>query len=175
MRAGSRGGEADAPLGTKVRARAGRCTPPPGMMGTHSRGCGTFSSSIWASETETGSDSGPVHASMGSWDDGAAAVLARSSLSLCAEDDDDDDVGASFCHFSRARRRFGVCGPRADSGEKPSKASHAAAKWGNFFSFAARDTEMGSLRLKISEGPRTVPSIPFARGGVIGRGDHRYR
>ena len=172
--AGSRGVDADVLLGIGVSAGVGRCAPP-GMIGTHSRGGGTFCCSVWASETETGSDSGPVPTSMGSWDSDTAAVVARSFLPLRAEKDDDGAVlGVSFCHFSRAWRRFGVFGPRADSGEKPSKASQAVAKCGNRFSFG-RDAEMGRLRLKTSPTPRPVPSIPCARGEVMERGDHQFR
>ena len=75
---GSKGVDADATLGREASAGMGR-RGPPGMMGTHSRGGGTFCCSVCASKAETGSGSGPVPASRDSWECGTAAVVARSS------------------------------------------------------------------------------------------------
>jgi hypothetical protein len=95
-----------------------------------------------------------------------------SSLLLGGEDDAErssgraeDSLGASSRHFSRTRRRFGVCGPRADSGENPSKASQAAAKPRNTSSLRM-GTEVGRLRNRTSLGPE--PAYVYMRKG--GRG-----
>jgi hypothetical protein len=68
--------------------------------------------------------------------------------------------GAILRHFSRARERFRVCGPRADSGEKPSNASQAAAKSGKMFPFGRA---AGRLRRRTSLGPCAV-SLDRGRG-----------
>jgi hypothetical protein len=92
-------------------------------MGTHSREGISFVpvSVIDSVPASTPSASLP-------WDEGdtaSAAAVALSSSSLRAE-----AGGATLRHFSCARKRFGVCGPRADSEEKPSKASQALANSG---------------------------------------------
>lgn len=161
------GADADAAFWARVEfgVCAGRCVPR-GTMGTHSRDDGaTFFCRVWASEAASSDfSSDSVPASMGSWDGGTVTVDAEvvvwgeSSTSFA-----DGDSRAIFRHFSRARRRFGVCGPRADSGEKPSKASQAVAKWGNSCSLGW-DFEMGRLRLRTSPGPWPLSSIPGEEG-----------
>jgi hypothetical protein len=145
--------DADGAFRAGVELRVGRCVPR-GKMGTHSRDGSTFPCCVWASKAASSDfSSGSVPALMSSWDGGTVTVDAEvaawgDSSTLFA----DGDSGANFRHFSRARRRFGVCGPRADSGEKPSKASQAVAKWGNIFSLG-RDFVMRRLRLRTSLGP----------------------
>ena len=101
-----------------------------GVMGTHSR-AGVFCSRVSAAiSVSTSTSAAPCDDHDG---DSAAAVATLLSSSPGSV----DAWSARLRHFSRARKRFGVCGPRADSGEKPSKASHAAAKLGNLSSFGS--------------------------------------
>ena len=71
-----------------------------------------------------------------------------------------------------------MCGPRADSGEKPSKASQAVANLGKFFSLG-RDSEAMRLRFLTSLGPETVSFFGRKREkimscvGVSGRREKR--
>jgi hypothetical protein len=111
--------------GAESSLRVGRCFEwgVEGMMGTHSREGVSF---VRVSAV----DIVPASASSTSipWDEGdaaSAAVVALSSSYLRAK-----AGGASLRHFSRARERFGVCGPRSDLEQKPSKASQALANSG---------------------------------------------
>ena len=114
-------------------------------MGIHSRGGMACFGCACASVSVPVDDSGNS-VSTGLCEGGtfSATLLVGSSPTSSAEGDEDGDcegaARATFCHFSRTRRRFGVCGPRADSGEKPSKASQALASLG---SVASLDTEKG--------------------------------
>ena len=119
----------------------------PGVMGTHSR-AGVFRSRVSAA----GSVSTSTSAASCDDNDGDAAATVVTSSSGSA-----DAWCARLRHFSRARKRFGVCGPRADSGEKPSKATQAAAKLGILCSFGSRST-VGRLRRRSSFGPDSVAS-----------------
>ena len=87
-----------------------------GMIGTHSREAasgGTFTF------TPASAGAGSASTSLALSFSGDAVPAAFGSLL--------EDAGMRPRHFSRARNRFGVCAPRAVSGEKPSKASQAAA------------------------------------------------
>ena len=86
------------------------------------------------------------------WDEGdtaSAAVVALSSSTLRAE-----AGGASLRHFLCARKRFGVCGPRADSEEKPSKASQALANSGS--ASGSKWDEKMRLRRRTSLGKNSI-------------------
>ena len=140
-----------------------------GMMGTHSRE-GIVRSCVSAVDSASNDSASTCTPAVPCDDDGAAAVAAAAVVMMLSSSAQGVACGAILRHFSRARKRFRVCGPRADSGEKPSKASQAAAKSGKMFPFG-RAT--GRLRRRTSLGPCAVlldrgrwePLYEYARAG----------
>ena len=141
-----------------------------GIMGTHSRE-GIVRSWVSAVDSASNDSASTCTSAVPCDDDGAAAVAAAAAVVMMLSSSARGVAcGAILRHFSRARKRFTVCGPRADSGEKPSKASQAAAKSGKMFPFG-RAT--GRLRRRTSLGPCAVlldrgrwePLYEYARAG----------